>query len=101
MAAVARHSWPGNIRELQNFIEGSVILSTRRGVAWIAATPHLHREVTDPNRDIFNRMRCSAESIASITLPLSIISEPGGARTRDHRIKRPEWPYRSRDFPDD
>src|SRR5712672_1412549 len=28
MAAVARHSWPGNIRELQNFVERSVILST-------------------------------------------------------------------------
>jgi formate hydrogenlyase transcriptional activator len=28
MAAFAQHSWPGNIRELQNFIERSVILST-------------------------------------------------------------------------
>ena len=28
MAALTRHSWPGNIRELQNFIERSVILST-------------------------------------------------------------------------
>jgi transcriptional regulator with GAF, ATPase, and Fis domain len=28
MAVLARHSWPGNIRELQNFIERSVILST-------------------------------------------------------------------------
>jgi formate hydrogenlyase transcriptional activator len=28
MAALARHSWPGNIRELQNFAERSVILST-------------------------------------------------------------------------
>src|SRR6267142_5000590 len=28
MGALARHSWPGNIRELQNFIERSVILST-------------------------------------------------------------------------
>ena len=27
MAAVERYSWPGNIRELQNFIERSVILS--------------------------------------------------------------------------
>ena len=27
IAALARHSWPGNIRELQNFIERSVILS--------------------------------------------------------------------------
>ena len=28
MAALTRHSWPGNIRELQNLIERSVILST-------------------------------------------------------------------------
>jgi len=28
MEALVRHSWPGNIRELQNFIERSVILST-------------------------------------------------------------------------
>jgi formate hydrogenlyase transcriptional activator len=28
MAALARHSWPGNIRELQNCIERSVILTT-------------------------------------------------------------------------
>jgi transcriptional regulator with GAF, ATPase, and Fis domain len=28
MATIARHSWPGNIRELQNFVERSVILST-------------------------------------------------------------------------
>ena len=28
MEALARHSWPGNIRELQNCIERSVILST-------------------------------------------------------------------------
>jgi len=27
MEALVRHSWPGNIRELQNFIERSVILS--------------------------------------------------------------------------
>jgi formate hydrogenlyase transcriptional activator len=27
MKALVRHSWPGNIRELQNFIERSVILS--------------------------------------------------------------------------
>jgi transcriptional regulator with GAF, ATPase, and Fis domain len=28
MTTLVRHSWPGNIRELQNFIERSVILST-------------------------------------------------------------------------
>ena len=28
MADIARHTWPENVRELQNFIERSVILST-------------------------------------------------------------------------
>ena len=28
MEALVSHSWPGNIRELQNFVERSVILST-------------------------------------------------------------------------
>ena len=27
MAQIVRYHWPGNIRESQNFIEGSVILS--------------------------------------------------------------------------
>src|SRR3984893_11114074 len=30
MAAIMRHEWPGNIRELQNFIERSVILTNGR-----------------------------------------------------------------------
>src|SRR6267142_1612023 len=30
MAAIMRHAWPGNIRELQNFIERSVILTKGR-----------------------------------------------------------------------
>jgi transcriptional regulator with GAF, ATPase, and Fis domain len=30
MAAIMRHDWPGNIRELQNFIERSVILTNGR-----------------------------------------------------------------------
>ena len=30
MNALSAHSWPGNIRELQNFIERSVILTTGR-----------------------------------------------------------------------
>ena len=28
MAGLERHPWPGNIRELQNFVERSLILST-------------------------------------------------------------------------
>src|ERR1700678_1975242 len=39
MEALARHSWPGNIRELQNFIERSVILST--GTVLTGSLPEL------------------------------------------------------------
>jgi formate hydrogenlyase transcriptional activator len=39
IAALTRHSWPGNIRELQNFIERSVIMST--GALLNAALPEL------------------------------------------------------------
>jgi len=39
MTALVRHSWPGNIRELQNVIERSVILST--GAALIGPPPEL------------------------------------------------------------
>jgi formate hydrogenlyase transcriptional activator len=39
MTALVRHSWPGNIRELQNFIERSVILST--GVVLHGPRPEL------------------------------------------------------------
>lgn len=41
MEALIRHSWPGNIRELQNFIERSVILST--GAKLCPPLAHLRR----------------------------------------------------------
>ena len=47
MAALARHSWPGNIRELQNFIERSVILST--GAVLNGSLPELtHTRLSAP-----------------------------------------------------
>jgi formate hydrogenlyase transcriptional activator len=46
MSALARYEWPGNIRELQNFIERSVILSTdknlRPPVAELGQSVRLH-----------------------------------------------------------
>jgi DNA-binding NtrC family response regulator len=39
IAALARHSWPGNIRELQNFIERWVILS--KGSVLTGSLPEL------------------------------------------------------------
>jgi len=48
MAAVAWHSWPGNIRELQNFIERSVILST--GGVLRGPLPELTRITPDDSK---------------------------------------------------
>jgi DNA-binding NtrC family response regulator len=39
MAALVRHSWPSNVRELQNLIERSAILST--GVLLSGSLPEL------------------------------------------------------------
>jgi len=47
LTALDRHSWPGNIRELQNFIERSVILST--GAVLNGSPPELtHTKVAAP-----------------------------------------------------
>jgi formate hydrogenlyase transcriptional activator len=45
IAALARHCWPGNIRELQNFIERSVILST--GAVLNGPMPELTSAIQD------------------------------------------------------
>ncbi len=47
-AVLARHSWPGNIRELQNFIERSVILST--GVVLSGPPPELIHTTHDASK---------------------------------------------------
>jgi DNA-binding NtrC family response regulator len=48
MAALARHSWPGNIRELQSLIERSVILST--GVVLSGSVPELPHTTHDESK---------------------------------------------------
>jgi formate hydrogenlyase transcriptional activator len=53
MSALSSHQWPGNIRELQNFIERSVILSVG---------PVLHPPLADLKRSP------AAESMGAITL---------------------------------
>src|SRR2546425_9865108 len=45
MALPARHSWPGNVREFQNLIERSVILST--GAVLSGSLPELTRTTRD------------------------------------------------------
>jgi formate hydrogenlyase transcriptional activator len=48
MTALVRHSWPGNIRELQNFIERSVILSS--GDVLSGSRPELTRVAPDGSK---------------------------------------------------
>src|SRR6202049_4152383 len=48
MTALERHSWPGNIRELQNFIERSVILSS--GDVLSGSRPELTRITPDGSK---------------------------------------------------
>jgi formate hydrogenlyase transcriptional activator len=47
MDSLVRYSWPGNIRELQNFIERAVIL-TRGDVLQIPALPTFPANRTEP-----------------------------------------------------
>src|SRR5260370_4033018 len=47
MEALVRHPWPGNIRELQNFIERAVIL-TNGDVLQLSALPSNVAAPTDP-----------------------------------------------------
>src|SRR5258708_9550909 len=49
MAALARHPWPGNIRELQNLIERSIILST--GELLTCSLPGLDQTAMDRSKD--------------------------------------------------
>jgi formate hydrogenlyase transcriptional activator len=56
MAALERHDWPGNIRELQNIIERGVIMTTgpflsrhtTENLTWTEAAPVRAPEIRDP-----------------------------------------------------
>jgi formate hydrogenlyase transcriptional activator len=57
MTAIERYNWPGNIRELQNFIERSIILTTgselRAPIAELTSSTLQHddiRTLEDANR---------------------------------------------------
>jgi formate hydrogenlyase transcriptional activator len=57
MAAMLSYGWPGNIRELQNFIERGVIIS--RGSIF---QPDLDQ--IQPQRD---RLRCNEQTLSDVT----------------------------------
>jgi transcriptional regulator with GAF, ATPase, and Fis domain len=102
METLIRYPWPGNIRELQNVIERSVILSsgevfsidelwtpkeTSRSASWVETTPRLNRDAEPRSeREIVE---------AALALSRGKVSGPSGAAaklgippsTLDHRIK--------------
>ncbi|MGA2114818.1 MAG: hypothetical protein ABSH56_08725 [Bryobacteraceae bacterium] len=81
MEALTKYEWPGNIRELQNVIERSVILSS--GPALQLALPEIARSVSPPPRK--PRLEETAER-ERILLALSQsegkVAGPGGAAAR-------------------
>jgi formate hydrogenlyase transcriptional activator len=83
MEALVRHSWPGNIRELQNLIEHSVILSPGPELRVPLAGLHTN---TAPSRDGAKR-RTMAEAerehvLATLKETKWVVSGPRGAAAR-------------------
>src|SRR5579859_3812832 len=82
MAALVQHSWPGNIRELENVIERAVILST--GCALEVTMRDLNSRIT-PGRDPAAQTLEEVERnhiLATLKQTGWVLSGPRGAATR-------------------
>jgi len=84
MRALVRHSWPGNIRELQNYVARGVILSTDgvfESPAPEKCEPELV-EITNPTLEI--------PSVSRFSLHVSAQTGSSAARgsSRQTRLKR-------------
>src|SRR5579863_4104794 len=79
MEALESHSWPGNIRELQNFIERAVIMTTgavlrpRLEELWMQAAPTAVRTLADAER---------AHIVATLRETNWVVGGRGGAAAR-------------------
>ena len=82
MAALERHPWPGNIRELQNFIERSVILST--GTVLNGLAPE-HTHTTEDGTTALRAYMSAAPEPASRQTPTGFGSWSGDATPRGVR----------------
>jgi psp operon transcriptional activator len=82
LAALAKHAWPGNIRELRNAVERAVYLHPSPDVA-------VERIDFDPFASPFRPAR--AAPIASVTAR-SQHAPPGGAMTSDASRPHAKWP---------
>jgi formate hydrogenlyase transcriptional activator len=78
MAACAQHSWPGNIRELQNFIERSVILS--KGPV-LCSLPDLTR-ATRASAPVTLEQAESSHILKTLDQTGGVVGGPNGAAAR-------------------
>jgi len=80
MTAIERYSWPGNIRELQNFIERSVILT--RGVELRAPIAELIK--SEPQVDDVRTLEAANRAHIKATLRETswVVGGPNGAAAR-------------------
>jgi formate hydrogenlyase transcriptional activator len=92
LSAFKSHSWPGNIRELQNVIERAVALST--GQVLTASLPELNiddgAKCMQDDRGSLNDMLHDTERtqiLRALELAKGVVSGPNGAAAR-LRIKR-------------
>jgi formate hydrogenlyase transcriptional activator len=81
MSALSSHSWPGNIRELQNFIERSVILSG--GTELLAPLAELKRSVETESMGAITLEEAERDHILK-TLDYTkwVVAGPAGAAAR-------------------
>jgi formate hydrogenlyase transcriptional activator len=79
MEALKNHSWPGNIRELQNFIERAVVMTTgavlrpRLAELWMQAASTEVRTLADAER---------AHIVAALLETNGVVGGPSGAAAR-------------------
>ena len=86
MTDLVRHSWPGNIRELQNFIERSVILST--GVVLHGSVPELTHMTPDGSEGskssapVTLKQAESSHILETLQQTEGVVGGPNGAAAR-------------------
>jgi two-component system NtrC family response regulator len=80
MAALKRHPWPGNLRELKNALERALILSHGEPVD----VPHLPAEI----REHAAKEGDEPRTLAAVERRhiLRVLEEQGGNRTRAARV---------------
>ena len=92
MNAMHAYSWPGNIRELRNFIERSVILSP--GHALLTPLEHLRQPQTVPIRGPITLKEAEREHICrTLEQTKGVVAGPRGAAAR-LGIKRSTFYFR-------